>query len=220
MPKVIDIAGQKYGHWTVLRFHSVKRHRQPYWECQCVCGTERVIRGGNLKTGQSKSCGCNGGVAKYWRQKSPTSAVCKVCEAEKIVTEFPISFGRYQPVCIECIGNRKTYRKLFKAKYSRVRSERDKEIRLDSLKRYGGACKCCGEETTVFLAIDHIKGGGSQHLKQIARTRVRRIGTWLQENNYPDGFQVLCTNCNWAKHRSEICPHQIDRAVAALSLGC
>ena len=31
---------------------------------------------------------------------------------------------------------------------------------------------------------------------------------WLKRNDYPPGFQVLCHNCNWAKHALGRCPHQ------------
>ena len=31
---------------------------------------------------------------------------------------------------------------------------------------------------------------------------------WLKKNNFPDGFRVLCMNCNWAKSAFGICPHK------------
>ena len=30
---------------------------------------------------------------------------------------------------------------------------------------------------------------------------------WLKRNGYPAGYQVLCFNCNFAKHRKGACPH-------------
>lgn len=34
------------------------------------------------------------------------------------------------------------------------------------------------------------------------------IPWWLRRNNYPNGFQVLCHNCNMAKGFYGKCPHQ------------
>ena len=76
------------------------------------------------------------------------------------------------------------------------------------LKHYGGSpphCACCGEWHIVFLAIDHINGGGK------AQSRFNKGGKiidWIVRNKFPEGFQILCMNCNWAKHVTKTCPHQ------------
>ena len=57
------------------------------------------------------------------------------------------------------------------------------------------ACAKCGYSDIRALTIDHINGGGSQHLKFIHR----RIAPWLKRNNYPEGFQILCMNCQFIK---------------------
>ena len=31
---------------------------------------------------------------------------------------------------------------------------------------------------------------------------------WIKDNNFPDGFQILCHNCNQAKGYYGICPHE------------
>jgi len=53
----IDLDGQHFGRWTVMRFGEV-RHRQAYWRCCCECGAERLVRGKELRNGHSRSCGC------------------------------------------------------------------------------------------------------------------------------------------------------------------
>lgn len=74
-------------------------------------------------------------------------------------------------------------------------------------------CKCCGETEMVFLALDHINGGGKQHRKEIFNGRNsggRGYYSWLKRNNYPEGYQILCHNCNFAKGDSgKVCPHQL-----------
>jgi hypothetical protein len=43
--------------------------------------------------------------------------------------------------------------------------------------------------------MDHINGGGTKHRKSISTD----IYQWIKNNNYPDGFQVLCHNHNMEK---------------------
>ena len=50
------------------------------------------------------------------------------------------------------------------------------------------------------LTIDHIKGGGTKHRKKI---KGEKITVWLKKNNFPKGFQTLCFNCNWKKHKNK-----------------
>ena len=79
--------------------------------------------------------------------------------------------------------------------------------KLSVIQHYGGKCKCCGEKEPVFLVIDHIDGGGTKH-KKLIKAKGGGFYDWLKRNNFPEGFQVLCQNCNWAK-RMGVCPHKI-----------
>lgn len=53
----IDMTGKKFGHLVVLR----PGERHLYWLCRCDCGKEKEIRGGNLRSGVTRSCGCRMG---------------------------------------------------------------------------------------------------------------------------------------------------------------
>lgn len=65
-------------------------------------------------------------------------------------------------------------------------------------------CECCNEKTYQFLAIDHKFGGGNQQKKEIGGG----LYGWIIRNGYPDGFRVLCHNCNSAHGHYGYCPHQ------------
>lgn len=82
-------------------------------------------------------------------------------------------------------------------------------LKDDIYKAYGGyVCACCGETERMFLSIDHVNDDGNQMRKVHGKTP-ERLYRWLKKNNYPDGFQVLCMNCNTGKHRNGgTCPHQ------------
>lgn len=89
---------------------------------------------------------------------------------------------------------------------------------------YGGKCSCCGESEPMFLVIDHVNDDGAEHREAIGHGRTtdgrRKVGSgsiiyaWLVKHCFPDGFQLLCANCNMAK-QSGGCPHQKDHVVVA-----
>ena len=61
MRKVKDLTSHKYGRWTVLSFaesRMMSGRKRVMWNCICECGVEDVIRGENLKSGATQSCGC------------------------------------------------------------------------------------------------------------------------------------------------------------------
>jgi len=73
-------------------------------------------------------------------------------------------------------------------------------------------CACCGESHIDFLTLDHINGGGTEHRKLLYKQGTT-IYLWIKKNNFPNGFQVLCMNCNWAKGHSKnhLCPHELEK---------
>lgn len=108
-------------------------------------------------------------------------------------------------LCVHCYKNKAipgSYCLVCKEKVRNTAREERKKI----LDVYGSLCICCGETEPVFLCIDHIDGGGHKH-----RKKVGGLYAWLKKNNYPKGFQILCWNCNSAKHLLGQCPHQTKR---------
>lgn len=62
-----DLVGQRFGRLAVLEFDHKEKHGY-WWKCVCDCGNFKVIRGMNLKTGATQSCGC------YHKQRCSESA--------------------------------------------------------------------------------------------------------------------------------------------------
>lgn len=87
---------------------------------------------------------------------------------------------------------------------------RYRRLRAAALAHYGNACACCGETLEAFLCIDHVNGDGEKRRKYLDRNHTAIYG-WLQKHNYPDDFQILCYNCNHAKAKRGVCPHQQAR---------
>jgi len=111
-------------------------------------------------------------------------------------------------------------------KLTSAKNERDVN-RLKILKYYSKSlsnsnipcCNCCGENSHVdFLAIDHIRGSKQmdlepelKKLKYSSKLRNQNLHRWILKNDFPDGFQILCTNCNFAKgmkKNNNQCPHE------------
>lgn len=62
-----------------------------------------------------------------------------------------------------------------------------------------GTCRWCGHGDIDVLTIDHIHGGGGKHRRELGFYGGGRFYTWLIKRDYPEGYQVLCFNCNWKK---------------------
>ena len=83
-------------------------------------------------------------------------------------------------------------------------------------------CNCCGlNEYLDFLALDHIMGrvemDSMPELVAIGYSSTlenNKLKDWIIRNNFPDGFQILCHNCNFAKgypRNNGKCPHETAR---------
>lgn len=54
---MLDLIGEKYGRLTVVAFDRFQNHKT-YWRCACDCGLSTTVSGNNLRSGNTKSCGC------------------------------------------------------------------------------------------------------------------------------------------------------------------
>jgi hypothetical protein len=58
MGKLTNLAGKKFGHWTVLELDPKRAaDGEARWRCSCDCSTKRIVSGNSLRRGRSKSCG-------------------------------------------------------------------------------------------------------------------------------------------------------------------
>ena len=72
--------------------------------------------------------------------------------------------------------------------------------KLEILSHYSnGTLKCasCGFDDIRALSIDHINGGGAPHRRMTGND----IYGWLKRNGFPEGYQVLCMNCQLIKRQ-------------------
>lgn len=77
-----DMIGLKFDQLTVIRRAEniiiSSCNQRATWLCRCTCGNETVVVGKNLRSGNTKSCGCLRRVAgedhRSWRGGSRTTA--------------------------------------------------------------------------------------------------------------------------------------------------
>lgn len=54
-----DLKGQRFGLLTVKkREGTIEKDRRATWRCKCDCGKTVIVRAVDLKSGNTKSCGC------------------------------------------------------------------------------------------------------------------------------------------------------------------
>jgi len=131
---------------------------------------------------------------------------CKPCNQDKPNSAFGKHSGHKSGLATYCLpcaqkASRASYHKHKKSRHAETRA-----LRTEVINHYGGSCVCCGETRVVFLALDHIYGGGSREQKETGRRGTQRF-RWLKAKGFPQhGYRVLCHNCNFALSWGA-CPH-------------
>lgn len=179
-----------------------------------------------------------------WRKKKVASGLCGICGTRPLVTALECEECRVKRtsqhrdyykhnadkwrdrskkrsdagLCNRCgKNNPKTGHKSCETCLEKHR-ERHQARKDKVYAAYGGyICNCCGETMKEFLMIDHVKNDGADHRRTLKPGDKASLYSWLIRNNFPEGFQVLCANCNWGKRIYGVCPHKLQpAAVTAL----
>ena len=56
--KFENLIGHIFYDLTVISLEGLSKWNNAKWKCKCICGKETIIRAGDLKSGNTKSCGC------------------------------------------------------------------------------------------------------------------------------------------------------------------
>jgi hypothetical protein len=130
--------------------------------------------------------------------------------------------GEEKPATLEYFEKHRRGRKQLHPRCRECEAERSRAkretLRMEVFKHYSDGdvrCVCCGESEMVFLALDHVDGGGNEHRRSLTGRNTGgglQVLYWIKRNDFPEGFQVLCHNCNMAKAFYGVCPHQKGEA--------
>ena len=151
MGSKLNLIGQRFGSLVVIQEISERKNGQVQWLCQCDCGKKTNVVTGSLRSGNTKSCGCqrNKGLVEYNLKNS-----------EKAKINIGEKFGYLE--VIEDLG--------FKQYYSTGHSRRQylcKCLKCGQLKKYFqnelksnsrkscGCIKSLGEEKITQILTDN-----------------------------------------------------------------
>tara|TARA_Y100000034_G_scaffold104648_1_gene131348 strand:+ start:10623 stop:11318 length:696 start_codon:yes stop_codon:yes gene_type:complete len=186
----------------------------------CKCGNAHEITLNQfLKSPKCNKCG----IKQMKKSKDKGQQPCRKCDSKKNL----IDRKTYGNICKECYNkyHAEFQAKHNKEYYVKHRDKRLKygekrraekpallnyrsnkayyKTRVEVLGHYSPDLSCvhCGFDSHLSpLSIDHVNGDGSKHRKEMKKTKGHsNIYYWLKRNNFPDGFQVLCMNCQFIK---------------------
>ena len=134
MGKFIDLTGQRFGKWTVIKRVENSKHGSPKFLCKCDCGTLKEVLSFTLRNGNSTNCGCyiNKRANEEIGKKYNHWTILKKVESNK--------YGQPKWLCMCDCGNLK-------------------KLYLPRIKN--GYSKSCGCYRTEFLAKKNSKHGMS-----------------------------------------------------------
>jgi hypothetical protein len=120
--------------------------------------------------------------------------VCRICKTELTSNNTHNYKVKKYNICRGCENQRS--------------KNKDEQCKIETLAAYGNKCICCGEAASIFLTIDHINDNGAEERRQLNNPGGHRFYRLLKKQGYPkDNYQILCFNCNHAKHVLGKCPH-------------
>lgn len=172
-----------------------RQYHKDYYHHKSSAGV--CIRCGKKST--TKHCdGCLGQYRRYSNVRYQSRVDLGLC------AHCGTTINRGESACQECRSTRVSRSQKWRLK-----------LKLTVIAHYSGgryACSCCGENDVRFLQIDHIAGGGNKHRNTLGkRSASHQLYKWLIDNAFPNGYDVLCSNCNQGKSVYGVCPHKLPK---------
>ena len=85
--------------------------------------------------------------------------------------------------------------------YARIKS---RILKMEFIIAYGGYCQCCGEDKIELLTVEHIRNNGHN---LIYDSNIIQLILILKVKGWPEGYTVLCYNCNLSSKGDRPCCH-------------
>lgn len=174
--------GKRYCQFCLEDAGQKTKEMRLRWEAAGLCN----VCGKNPKPKKRKICAACRSRKLWKRRKLRNEGKCSCCWSNDPAPN--------RKLCQRCLDTSARHRQ---------------RIRDEVFEAYGGyTCVCCGEIEPLFLTLDHIHGGGNKERLQKGGGGMQTLQR-LRRENFPEGFQVLCRNCNWGRHvNGGVCPHQ------------
>lgn len=201
MAQLKDRTGIRYGHLVAIEYKGNSK-----WLCQCDCGKQKIVYGGHLESGHTKSCGCirpprtnlqgrtfGRLTVLDWEGNGKWRCRCE-CGNEVLVQSDNLKSGNTKSCgCLQ--KNRAS-----EASYiSLIGNRYGKLVVLERVEnnRFGHVCyrcKCdCGGEAVVDAA--NLRNGNTNSCGCIKSKGEMIINNWLQEHKFDFRSQYSFDNC-------------------------
>lgn len=135
---------------------------------------------------------------------------CRICGVELTEENCYLSYYKRGICTCSSCGNKykMTWRDSNRVRSRAIVTKCRTNLRKEVLSAYGGYCACCGEDTPEFLVVDHTRGDGASHRRELGTRDSNRVYAEIKRKGFPkERFQLLCANCNHAKGQNKTCPH-------------
>ena len=199
-------------------------HRAQCKLCESTTGKDFRLRNGDeIRAKDRKRRPGKGRKPKLTKEEKQQRAIlgraaimrkwCPRCETSLLTDNFTFDYRKLDGCKSWCKDCQKSYyakrRHLYLPKKRESGRTTSRALRMEILQHYSGifpCCACCEENRIEFLSVDHINGGGSKHKRE-----VKDLYRWMKKNNFPEGFRILCHNCNQSRGAYGYCPHEKER---------
>ena len=196
-----DRTNIKYGKLTALEYLG-----KSMWKCSCECGNEKIVYGGHLESGHTKSCGCirpprtklygktfGRLTVLDWEGNGKWRCRCE-CGNEILVKTDNLNSGNTKSC--GCLQKEKTSKANFISlvgeKYGKLTViERVENNRYDQI-CYKCKCECGGE---VIVSGSNLKKGNTNSCGCLKSKGEMIINNWLQKNNIDFRSQYSFKDC-------------------------
>ena len=201
MAQLKDRTGIRYGHLVAIEYKGNSK-----WLCQCDCGNQKVVYGGHLENGHTKSCGCirqprtnlYGQVfgrlmVVDWEGNGKWRCRCE-CGNEVLVQTDNLKSGNTKSC--GCLQRDRASEVSYKSRIGEVYGKLTVIERVEN-NRFGHVCyrcKCeCGGETIVDVA--NLRNGNTNSCGCIKSKGEMVINNWLQEHSFDFRSQYSFDGC-------------------------
>lgn len=193
--RFIDLAGQRFGQWTVIDEAETPR-RGTHWNCVCDCGNKSIVFGADLRRGTSTRCiSCGNtshGLSKLPEYKIWLGMRCR-CECPT-ATGYSRYGGRRITVCDEW--------HLFEAFYRDIGPRPSPKHTIERIDNALGYSKenCCWATRT-----EQMRNMGRNHLITF-RGKTQCLQDWAAEMGTNKNTLRKRLKRGWSVERALTCP--------------
>lgn len=202
--RFVDMTGQRFGKLVVIKRAENNKSGAAMWLCQCDCGNEKIVSGGSLRSGGTKSCGCIQAIDLIGQrfgqltvlereENTPGNTIwrCRCdCGNETIVSGSNLQSGH-----IQTCGCSKKLEDLTGERFGNLIIVKRVENNKHGKPRF--LCKCdCGNEAIVsreYLLKSPIKSCGCTRFGDLNGQKFGKLTVLKRDDNgKPDSAQWIC----------------------------